>query len=202
MTNDPVTYRTAIQDDETHILDVLNEVAPEIPLSIDKSDSQDPIRSIIIQCRKSEKSWVAVDAHGKIIGFVLAKPDMHEPTAISLPYIGVSKNSRRRGIFTALMEKLKASGVPLTARVLQDNSSGMADNLLKIGFTKVKPEDPKEARFRPLDPTLNGRCNDETGRSDTGGVGSICPSTARLRYRLDGMEIERTNRSKLGCCIR
>ena len=50
---------------------------------------------------------------------VLAKPDIHEQGAISLRYVGVSKDFRQQGIFAALMEKLKANGVPLTASVLQ-----------------------------------------------------------------------------------
>jgi hypothetical protein len=67
-----VSYRVATRNDETNILAVLEEVAPEIPLSINASDSQDPIRGIIRECHESGKSWIAVDA-GKVVGFVLAK---------------------------------------------------------------------------------------------------------------------------------
>jgi hypothetical protein len=54
-----------------------------------------------------------------------------------MPYVGVSAGSRRRGIFSTLVEKLKANGVPLLANVLHDNSSGMEDILVKNGFTNI-----------------------------------------------------------------
>jgi hypothetical protein len=87
---------------------------------LDTPERQDAIRGIIVECRKSGKSWVAVDAGGRVVGFVLARADFHEEQAISSRY-GVSGNSRRRGIFATLMEKLKANGVPLTASVLHNN---------------------------------------------------------------------------------
>jgi hypothetical protein len=46
------------------------------------------------------------------------------------------------------MEKMQANGVPLTASVLHDNRSAMADRLVKIGFTKVESSDAKEAKLR------------------------------------------------------
>ena len=69
---------------------------------------------------------------------MLTRPDAHEgKAAISVQYVGVSAESRRRGIFSTLMEKLKANGVPLLASVLHDNRSAMTDKLEKIGFTKT-----------------------------------------------------------------
>jgi ribosomal protein S18 acetylase RimI-like enzyme len=88
------------------------------------------------ECCNSARSWVALDAAGTVIGFILARPDPHERNALSLLYIGVSKESRGQGVSKALMEKLKTKGVPLTASVLQDNQSAMADRLVKAGFTK------------------------------------------------------------------
>jgi N-acetylglutamate synthase-like GNAT family acetyltransferase len=152
-TSNTVDYRVASRNDETGILDVLAEVAPEIPVSIDASDSQHPIRGIIRECHESGKSWVAVDADGKVVGCVLAKKDIHDVQAISLRYIGVSGNSRRRRIFATLMEKMKASGAPLTASVLHGNQSAMADLLVKMGFTKVG-SDPKETELRWTPPVV------------------------------------------------
>jgi hypothetical protein len=68
-------------------------------------------------------------------------------TDISLRYVGVSADSRRRGIFAALVEKMKADGVPLTASVLHGNRSAMADRLVKSGFSKAG-SDAKEAKLR------------------------------------------------------
>jgi N-acetylglutamate synthase-like GNAT family acetyltransferase len=115
-------YRVASRDDDTDILAVLEEVASEIPVSIDTPETQDKIKTVIIQCRDRGESRVAIDADGTVVGFALAEPDFHERGAISLRYIGVSGNSRRRGIFATLMENLKAKGAPLTASVLQYQS--------------------------------------------------------------------------------
>jgi ribosomal protein S18 acetylase RimI-like enzyme len=143
-----IDYRLASRDDETDILAVLEEVAPEIPVRLDGPERQEKIRTIITECHRSGKSWVAVDGDGRIGGFVLARPDVHEGhAAISVRYVGVSADSRRRGIFFALMERLKANGVPQTASVLHDNRSAMVNNLVKIGFTKIE-SDAKETRLR------------------------------------------------------
>jgi ribosomal protein S18 acetylase RimI-like enzyme len=140
-TSKSVDYRIAIRDDETYILDVLAEVAAEIPAPIDASDTKDPIRGEIIRCRESGKSWVAV-ADGKIVGVVLARKDIHDQQAITLPYIGVSPDYRGRKIFSTLLDKLKADGAPLTGTVLLSNKSGMADQ-----FTEVSRDD-KQIKLR------------------------------------------------------
>jgi ribosomal protein S18 acetylase RimI-like enzyme len=133
-----IEYRIAKGDDETDILAVLEEVATEIPVTLDGAERQEKIRIEIRQCQQTKKSWVAVDTAGKVVGFALARPDAHEgKAAIYLPYVGVSKASRRSGIFSTLVEKLKANGVSLIANVLNDNHSGMADILVKNGFTNI-----------------------------------------------------------------
>ena len=133
-----IDFRLAGRDDETDILAVLEEVATEIPVRLDGAERQDRIRTEIRQCHQTKKSWVAVDTDGKVVGFVLARPDAHEgKAAIYMPYTGVSAGSRRRGIFSTLVEKLKANGVPLLASVLHDNGSGMEDIFVKNGFTKM-----------------------------------------------------------------
>lgn len=147
-----LTYRAATANDATDILAILEEVAPEVPVLLDTPDRVDKIKTVIIQCYQSGESWVACDAAGEIVGFALAKPDVLERFhnrnhALSLPYIGVSKTSRKHGIFAVLMDKLKSKGVPLTASVLHGNQSGMADRLVKIGFTKGQVGS-KETKFR------------------------------------------------------
>ena len=139
-----IKYRVVVRDDDTNILAVLEEVATEIPIPL---ENQDAIKTIIIQCRESGKSWVAVDAKGIVVGFALAKPDLHQRGAISLRYIGVSKESRGFGISAVLIEKLKTEGVPLTASVLHTNQSNMASRLVKDGFTKTGANET-ETQFR------------------------------------------------------
>jgi hypothetical protein len=88
-----------------------------------------------------------------VVGFALVKPDVFERAlnknnALSLRYVGVSKNSRQRGIFAALMENLTVGkSAPLNASVLHENKSAMADRLVKIGFEKVADDD-KKADYR------------------------------------------------------
>lgn len=139
-----IKYRAVGRNDETDILAVLEEVAPEIPMPL---ENQDAIKTIIIQCRESGKSWVAVEAKGRLVGFALAKPDLHQHGAISLRYIGVSKESRGFGLSTVLIEKLKTEGVPLTASVSHTNQSNMANRLVKDGFTKTGANST-ETQFR------------------------------------------------------
>jgi hypothetical protein len=136
-----ISYRPAVRDVETDILAVLEEVAPEVPVRLDGKDRQEKIQAIIIECRTSGKSWVAVDETGRIVGFVLARPDAHEgKAAITLLYTGVSAGSRYGGVFSSLLEKLKAERVPLITSVLPDNKSGMGEHLKKRGFAETGPK--------------------------------------------------------------
>jgi hypothetical protein len=135
------TYRVAKREDETDILAVLEEVAPEVPVRLDGSERQEKIQAVIVECRRSGNSWVAVNATGRIVGFVLARPDAHEgKAAISILYAGVSPNSRRHRIFSTLLDKLKTNRAPLIASVLPDNKSGMGDHLKKRGFADIGPK--------------------------------------------------------------
>jgi hypothetical protein len=147
-----VEYRVANTDDAAGILSILQEVAPEIPVLLDTPESEEIIQSIIAECCNSGDSLVALDTEGAVAGFVLAKPDrlerfLHKNQAISLRYIGVTGLSRRQGIFAALMKKLTAKGVPLTASVLHTNRSDMATRLAKIGFDKIE-HDTKETKLK------------------------------------------------------
>jgi N-acetylglutamate synthase-like GNAT family acetyltransferase len=149
MTELPKTfqYRQANQYDGTGICSVLEEAAPEIQISLDTEEVQGRMITEILQCVRSGKSLVAVDESGQIVGVALARPDFHEHGAISLRYLAVSKDSRRNGVSSSLMEKLKANAVPLTTSVLDNNLSGMAERLPKSGFTKVKSVG-NETQFR------------------------------------------------------
>jgi ribosomal protein S18 acetylase RimI-like enzyme len=144
-----IDYRPAVLDDETDILEVLEEVAPEIPVKLDGPERQSKIKSAITERRESGKSWVAVDEDGAIVGFALARPDVYEnQAAIYIDYVGVRTDLRRRRIFTTLMEKLKANNVHLIANVLHDNRSSMVDVLADNGFTKTKSEfDAKQTKL-------------------------------------------------------
>jgi hypothetical protein len=146
-----VSYRIAVWDDEHSILAVFKEVATEIPIPLDDPEAEAKMITEIVQCRGG--TWVAVDESGKVIGFALARLDLRaKDKATSLKDIGLSGDSRGLGICSNLMNKLKAEGLPLTASVLADNQSSMADRLVKFGFKKTESDD-KETRFRWDPPT-------------------------------------------------
>jgi hypothetical protein len=151
-TSNSFEFRAADGNDATGILTVLQEVAPEVPLTIDTLEHQEAIQAIIAECCDSGDSRLAVDADGTVVGFVLAKPDrlerfLHRNQALSSRYIGVSKICRRCGIFAALMDEMTNKGAPLTASVLHANRSAMADRLVKLGYKKSESDD-KETRLR------------------------------------------------------
>lgn len=136
-----IEYRPMVFDDDSYVYEILEVVAPEIPFLLDSQDEQDKLKATIIQGRKSGKSWIATDENRKVVGLVLARPHVYESkSAIYIYYIAVLKASRRRGIFSVLMEKTKANDVPVLANVLNGNLSSMVDILVKNGFTKLEPE--------------------------------------------------------------
>jgi hypothetical protein len=144
--------RAATVNDETDILAVLKEVASEIPVKLESSDAEAIIQSIIAKCCESGESKVAINAADEVVGFALAKPDqlerfLHKNYALTLPYIGVSKTWQGLGILSALMAQFVKKGVPLTASVLNNNQSSMADRLAKIGFKKTETKG-NETKFR------------------------------------------------------
>ena len=123
---DKIDYRLAGRDDETDILAVLKEVASEVPVRLDGPEREAKIQTEIVQCHQNKKSWVAVDADGQVVGFVLTRPDTYEgKAALYIPYSGVSADARGQGIFSTFLEKLKENNIPLMANVLHDNKSGM-----------------------------------------------------------------------------
>ena len=104
-TSNSIGHRLATQKDKADILTILTDVAPEIPVKLDGPERQAKIWAEIVQCRKSGKSFVAVEANGKVVGFILARPDAYEnKAAIYMPYGGVTAALRRRKIFSTLVK--------------------------------------------------------------------------------------------------
>ena len=78
----------------------------------------------------------------------IALKDFSTRTKLSLCVIsGWVESGVNVEYFSALLEDLKAKGVPLTTSVLHTNRSAMSDRLVSIGFTKVEA-DTKETRLR------------------------------------------------------
>jgi ribosomal protein S18 acetylase RimI-like enzyme len=151
---DKIEYRPMVFDDDSYVYDILEAVTSEIPFQLESKDEQDKLKATIIQGRTSGKSLVAVDDNSNVVGFVLARPDAYlSKSAIYIYYVAVLTDSRRRGIFSALMEKMKTDGVPLLANVLNGNLSSMVDILVSNGFTKIEPTpDAQETKLVWLPP--------------------------------------------------
>jgi Acetyltransferase (GNAT) family len=149
-----IEYRSMVLDDDSYVYEILEEAVSEIPFLLDTQEERDKLITTIIQGRNSRKSLVAVDANSKVTGCVLARTDSYENNlAIYIYYVAVSASSRRRGIFSGLMEKMKESNVPLLANVLNGNLSSMVDILVKNGFTKLNPVlDAKDTKLVWLPP--------------------------------------------------
>ena len=129
----------ANRGDANGIFTVLQEVAPEIPLSLDTPEHQQSIQSIIAECCDCGDSWVAVDADGTIVGVVLAKPDRlkrfhHENKALSLRYVGVTGIRRQHGIFGTLMKTPVVWPMAATERETRRLASRASD-----AFSSVDP---------------------------------------------------------------
>jgi len=123
------TYRVAVAGDEAGILKVFAEVASEVPTAV-RPQTEGYIKRFVA----SGQSWVATDADGKIIGYVLAEK---AADTISLVYLSVAKKARGQHISTALVSKLKESGVPIVTDVQSDNKSSMVERFERLGFVKT-----------------------------------------------------------------
>lgn len=137
-----IAYRPAAVEDAAEIHALLLQLAPEIPLLVDTLAREEALYALIRNCGRSGESWVAVDEHERIVGFALVDPELLERhyaeyEILELRYAGVVADHRGQGIFTALIRKVMARLVPVTAIISPQNRSNMADRLEKLGFRRV-----------------------------------------------------------------
>ena len=138
-----ITYRPAELGEAAEILAVLLEVAPEIPLQVDKLEQEEALYALIRNCARSGESWIAVDG-GRIVGFLLvelaqARRHYAEHEVLELRYGGVAGTHRHRRIFTTLIQRVLDRMLPVAATVSPANRSGAADLLQKLGFRRDSP---------------------------------------------------------------
>src|SRR5437868_2389116 len=136
-----IAYRRAELGEAADILAVLLEVAPEIPLQVDKLEQEEALYALIRNCARSGESWVAVDETSRIVGFLLvelAQGRRHyaEHEVLELRYGGVAGTHRNQGIFTNLVTRVLARMLPVTATVSPANRSGAAELLQKLRFRR------------------------------------------------------------------
>ena len=148
-------YRLARLEEAADILTALIEVAPEIPVQVEPLEREEALYALIRNCARSGESWVALDATGRIVGFLLAEPNQArrhyaEHEIIELRYGGVVKAHRRQRIFTELLKRVLDRLVPVTATISPANQSGAADLLKKLGFHDLSsPGGEQRLRWDP-----------------------------------------------------
>jgi ribosomal protein S18 acetylase RimI-like enzyme len=134
------TSRVAVPGDEAAILNVFEEVAPEVPTSVlPQADG------IVKRLVASGQSWVAVDADGNIVGYALA--EAHDSETLSLVYMGVSKAARNQHVSSSLISKLQEIGAPIITDVRSNNKSSMVERFEHFGFVK-SDVDPNRTKLR------------------------------------------------------
>ncbi|HLY45262.1 MAG TPA: GNAT family N-acetyltransferase [Stellaceae bacterium] len=137
-----IRYRPAGLDDAAEIHALLLKLAPEMPLLVDTLEREEALYVLARNCARSGQSWVACDDTNRIVGFVLVEPTQHgrhyaEHEILELHHAGVATEHRNQGIFAALVAKVQARMVPVTASVPPQNKSETARRLEKLGFRAV-----------------------------------------------------------------
>jgi hypothetical protein len=126
--------RLAKRADAAAIFDVLEEVAPEIPVRLDTPNRKELLFKRIQSACVYRTVWIAeICRENQIVGFLMAEWDGQR---LDLSYGGVRADHRGQHIFPTLMKKIMAKGVPLTATVMHSNKSDMLSRLLKLSFTE------------------------------------------------------------------
>src|SRR5712691_5320056 len=149
-----IAYRQAGVEDAADIHALLLALAPEIPLLVETLEREEALYALIRACGRSGESWVALDERERIIGFVLVDPDLlerhyAEHEILELRYAGVAPEHRGHGIFTALIAKVLARLVPVTAIVSPQNRWNVAARLEKFGFRPTGSPGERVLRWEP-----------------------------------------------------
>jgi len=137
-----VAYRQARIEDAAEIHELLLRLAPEIPLLVDTLEREEALYALIRNCGRVGESWVALDERQRIIGFVLADPEVTERhyaehEILDLLHAGVASEHRGQGIFRTLISKVQSRLVPVTVIVPPHNRFGAAARLEKFGFRQT-----------------------------------------------------------------
>ena len=147
-----IGYRLASLGDAAEIFDLLKALAHEFPLLLDTLEREEALYAAIRNCARSGESWVATDAAGRIVGCALveltqARRHYAEHEVLELRYGGVAPALRGHGVFAALIGRVLARMLPVSATVSPQNRSGAAARLEGLGFQRTEGG---ERRYRWL----------------------------------------------------
>jgi phage tail protein X len=136
--------RPAVVGDAADIHELLLKRAAEIPLAVETLDQEEALYAAIRKILAFAQSWVALDGE-TIAGAVLvdaAEVGRHwgENELLNLRYAAGDG-------LDALLGKVLARNVPMTAAVRDANRNGLAEQLEKLGFREAETR-VGERRFR------------------------------------------------------
>jgi len=143
-----IGYRLAALGDAAEIFDLLKALAHEIPLLLDTLEREEALYAAIRNCARSGESWVATDEAGRIAGCALVEPAQArrhyaEHEVLELRYAGVAPALRGGGVFAALIGRVLARMLPVSATVSRQNRSGAAARLEGLGFRRTEGGEPR-----------------------------------------------------------
>lgn len=135
----PIDYRHAEVEDAAEIHELLLSLAPEIPVAVDTLEREEALYALIRQCARGGESWVAVDRENRVVGAVLVELNQRgrhyaENEMLDLRHAVVLPEWRDQGVADALIAKVTARMLPVTANVSRHNRSGIATCLERLGF--------------------------------------------------------------------
>ena len=127
--------RSADVSDSEAIFSILREVACRVPVDLSTPEGVRKLKSQINDWCREGLSLVAVDEHGGVVGFQLAKRICYcGDTYIYLTYAGVTDAASGNKVFRRLIAAEKGYGLPLVAQVKPGNKSEMVARLLHYEF--------------------------------------------------------------------
>jgi hypothetical protein len=131
-----MVIRRAQATDVEAILEILIEVASQVPVELGTSEHVEKMKEIISPFCLNDVSLVAESENGAVVGFQLAerrviKGDRSGPDQpyIFLAYAGVTAPAAGQKVFRRLIEGEKEYGLPLVTEIKPDNKSCMAARL-------------------------------------------------------------------------
>ena len=136
------TIRQAELADAAEIHALLLALAPEIPLRIERLEDEERLYALTRNCTRSGESWLACDAAGRIVGFVLAEPAQlrrhyAEGEALELRYAGIAPEYRKQAVLAQLVQKVLARMLPVIISINPQNRSGSLELLEELGFRQI-----------------------------------------------------------------
>jgi hypothetical protein len=140
--SEDLAYRPARLDDAAEIHELLLRFAPLLGLRIETLEREEALYALVRNCARSGESWVASNAAGAIVGFVLAEPNQFgrhyaENEVIDVRHAAMAPDHRGGGSLAGLIGNVTARLQPVTVRVGAQDRTGLSACLQQLGFRQT-----------------------------------------------------------------